>query len=59
MSTAALIYLALTFLGLGIAFAQHGQPKTGNHNAGITVVGTALVLLLMWWGGFFSTGCTP
>uniref|UniRef100_UPI003F8101A9 hypothetical protein n=1 Tax=Xanthomonas sp. 0924 TaxID=2835534 RepID=UPI003F8101A9 len=53
MGAAQLIYLALTMLGLGMGIAQHGEPKTGRHNAVSTIVATVLILALLWWGGFF------
>lgn len=49
-----LIYIALILIGLGIAFAEHGQPKKGKHNAWITVIATIIVLILLFKGGFFD-----
>lgn len=59
MSTPALIYLAMTFVGIGVVLAQHGKPKTGNHNAWLLIAANVPAWALLWWGGFFSTGCTP
>lgn len=47
-------YLALTVLGLGYVTAKHGQPKEDGYNVVTSLVTTAVVLFLLWWGGFFS-----
>ncbi len=48
------IYLALVMLGIGLELARHGEAKKpGRHNAWATMIGSAIVLLLLWWGGFF------
>ncbi|QXF03598.1 MULTISPECIES: hypothetical protein [Xanthomonas] len=54
MGAAQLIYLSLVMLELGLEIAKHGEPKTGRHNAGSTIVATILILALLWWGGFFG-----
>jgi hypothetical protein len=46
-------YLALTFLGLGISIAKHGEPRSP-HNFGHDVIATALILWLLIAGGFFG-----
>jgi hypothetical protein len=48
------IYLALTFLGLGLILAKDGQPKEGTYSFPITLCSIILVIVLLWWGGFFS-----
>lgn len=49
-----LIYLAMVCLGLGIAFAQHGTiRKATTHNAWVSVFGTAVVMVILYYGGFF------
>ena len=48
------IYIALTLIGLGVAFQQHGSPKTGQHNAWATLLASAIIISLLYWGGFFS-----
>lgn len=53
MSTPALIYLALTLLGLGVVLAKHGQPRP-DYNIGVTLVNTAISIGLLYWGGFFA-----
>ncbi|WNL50900.1 hypothetical protein Murka_0064 [Xanthomonas phage Murka] len=54
MNAPQLIYLALMFVGIGIAVSKHGQPETGKHNAWVTLIASALVINLLLWGGFFS-----
>ena len=40
-------------ISLLIAAHDHGKPKVGTNNFWVCLVGTAIQLLLMWWGGFF------
>lgn len=50
-----IIYLVLTFLGLMIVAANHGREyKADRQNAFPTFLGSALVLFLLYWGGFFE-----
>ena len=49
-----LTLLALTLISLGITFAQHGKPKTGNENVWISLLSTALTFWLLFEGGFFK-----
>lgn len=54
MSTPALIYLALTVFGLGVAIKGHGQPRTGNQSFIATAIVCGLECSLLYWGGFFN-----
>jgi hypothetical protein len=54
MSTPALIYLALTFLGLGVAAEKSGKPRTGNHSFWATFLASLICCGLLYWGGFFN-----
>lgn len=47
------IYLALTFMSLGIVAARNGEPREP-YSLGLQCVTTALAFGLLWWGGFFS-----
>ncbi len=47
------IYLFLTVLALGFVVANHGRQRDP-YNAPASIVATALVLSLLYWGGFFS-----
>jgi len=50
-----LTYLAMTFMGLGIAIVQHGTPKKpSKNNAWLSIIGTAVVMALLYKGGFFA-----
>ena len=49
-----IIYLVLSFAGLLWAAHKHGQRKDGNHDFWIALVGTTLVLTLLYYGGFFD-----
>lgn len=53
MHNAAIIILILVFLELCCSLALHGKPK-GNWNAGATLFNEALIVGLLYWGGFFS-----
>lgn len=49
-----LIYLALVLIGLGIAFEQHGKPKKGNHNTWISCISQTIIIIVLYYGGFFD-----
>lgn len=48
------VFLAMTLVGLGIALQRHGQPRTGTESIWGSLIGQAIVLGLMYWGGFFD-----
>ena len=48
------VYIGLTFMGLGLELARHGQRKTGEHNFISQIIATAIIYWLLWAGGFFS-----
>lgn len=48
-----LIYLALTFIGIGITLTSWGEPV--NRNSGwIDIIAIMIVYTLLIWGGFFN-----
>ena len=49
-----IIMLFLLAMSLGIDLAKHGQPREGKHNAVGGLVGVAIQLTLLWFGGFFG-----
>ncbi|MFP4365489.1 MAG: hypothetical protein ACLFQA_00210 [Bacteroidales bacterium] len=51
---AQIIIIVLLSLNLGIAIAEHGEPRTGKENAWHMIIGTVIWVLLLWWGGFFN-----
>lgn len=53
MTTPAIIILVLVFLDIVMAMALHGKPK-GKWNAGMTLLNEAIIVGLLYWGGFFS-----
>jgi hypothetical protein len=54
MSAAAHIYLAIVFIGLGIALMQHGEAMTGTYSFWTRLLATAIGCGLLYWGGFFA-----
>lgn len=49
-----LTYLSLTLVGLGMAFAKHGECKSGVNNAWGDLFASALIYVLLVQGGFFK-----
>lgn len=48
------IYLALTLIGFGSAIAEHGKPKSGEHDAVVPTIASLIILTILYWGGFFA-----
>ena len=48
------IYLFLTILGTGVVLARHGQPKTDSYNIWTTLITDGMMLVLLYYGGFFN-----
>ena len=53
MGLPQIILLALWGISLGVAIAQHGQPKKGTESAWNSIIGLAIVAPILYWGGFF------
>ena len=53
MNAPQIIILVIVFVGLLIASRQHGKPKEGTHNFWVDLLSNAILILLLWWGGFF------
>ena len=49
-----IIYLSLILLGLGLQIDRHGKPKDGTHNIWVDLFSTGLIMLILYWGGFFD-----
>jgi hypothetical protein len=47
------IFLALAFVELCVFLGMHGKPRP-DFNAGAQLFDTALIVGLLYWGGFFS-----
>jgi hypothetical protein len=48
------ILLAFEFIGVCATALLNGKPKNGTHDLGARIFASALVLGLLYWGGFFS-----
>ena len=53
MSIPAIIILGFVFLEIVVAMTLHGRPK-GKWNAGATLLNEAVIVGLLYWGGFFA-----
>ncbi len=49
-----IVWIALGAMALGIELTRSGQPKTGHHSFGTTLVAVAISNAILWWGGFFG-----
>lgn len=49
-----IVYLILITIGIAISIREHGKTKTINCNATPIIIGTAIQILLLYFGGFFS-----
>lgn len=54
MGIPQIIIVILYALNVGIALAKHGEPKEGNYNVFFTLIGAAISVGILWWGGFFG-----
>lgn len=49
------IYLTILILGVGVAIARFGEPKKRDtYDIADVLISPAIVLALLWWGGFFA-----
>lgn len=48
-----IIYIGLNVMGLGVALAKHGQPRTDKWNFWATFIATAIQFTILGFGGFF------
>jgi hypothetical protein len=53
MNAPQAILLIWLGLGFGLAWADHGKPKKGTHNAWCSLIASGLLAGLLWWGGFW------
>ena len=54
MGIPQIIIVILYALNVGITLTKHGEPKEGNYNVFSTLIGTAISVGILWWGGFFG-----
>lgn len=48
------IYVTLLILADGYALAKNGEQRTGTYSFGWSVLGSAIAISLLYWGGFFA-----
>jgi hypothetical protein len=48
------IFLAITFVDLGCALANHGKPRYEDHNFWTTLMADGLAVAIVYAGGFFG-----
>lgn len=49
-----IMWLVITFLGLGVDLANDGKEKTRKESFTRSLIASAIVLTILWFGGFFS-----
>lgn len=55
MGAPQIILIVLYALSLGMVISKHGEEKTNEkYNAWAGLIGTAIQIGLLIWGGFFS-----
>ena len=48
------IFIVLVCMGLGMSLAKHGETETETVSFWKALYGKAVLLALLWWGGFFN-----
>ena len=48
-----IIWIALVAFSLADAVVNHGKPRQP-YNIYVDLLGTAITIALLWWGGFFG-----
>ena len=48
------IYVFLIIMSMSVALTRFGEPKRGRYGFAEVIVAPAIVLGLLYWGGFFS-----
>lgn len=54
MQIPQIILLSLALLGTWIDAWLHGKPKDGNHNFFVSLTKRIVLLLILYYGGFFN-----
>jgi hypothetical protein len=49
-----IIYIVFIGLSLGISLVQHGKTSERKENFWSTLLASALMIGLLYWGGFFN-----
>lgn len=54
MGIPQILMIILFSMSIGMSAVEHGKPKTGNNSVWSSVIGVAIEVALLWWGGFFG-----
>jgi hypothetical protein len=54
LHTPQLIVLGLVLFGMGYSVSKYGQRKTDCYDWSDVLIGPAITLGLLYWGGFFG-----
>lgn len=54
MGIPQIIMICLYMLVIGENLAKDGEPRDSNYSFFGSLLGTAIVTGLLWWGGFFG-----
>jgi len=54
MGVPQIIVIVLIAIGIGINLSKYGQPKTGTVDIFDVLIGPAITVGLLYWGGFFG-----
>jgi len=46
--------IVIITINLSIALLKHGEPRTDNHNFGLTLISALIQIALLYYGGFWS-----
>lgn len=56
MGAPQIIWICVAGINLLILAFEHGRPKQGKNSIWTALVGTAISIGLLLWGGFFGQG---
>ena len=54
MGIPQLIYLFLVAFGVGVSVSRYGEKKNDSYDIVDILIGPAITLSLLYWGGFFD-----
>lgn len=49
-----IVYVGLLGLNIGASLVQHGKPRTGSHSIWVTLTAAAIIVPVLYAGGFFG-----
>lgn len=49
-----IILLFLMVIGFEVTLRHHGEPREDKYDAWLALIGSIVLLALLWWGGFFN-----